>query len=81
MATIVHTSDAREFRDGRIQASRRIAARLTIAEILARIIPPLLTVYPDGEVDLLSVDADDAASDLLQELYDLGYTIERRTSA
>ena len=40
-----------------------------------------MTVYPDGEADLLSVDADDAASDLLEELYDLGYTIVRRTSA
>ena len=77
MATAIHVSDAPEARDGRADASRRIAARLTIAEILTRIIPPLVTVYQDFEADLLLSEANDAAFDLLDELERCGYAIVR----
>ncbi len=72
MAFAIHTSDAREMHDGRATASQRIATRLALAEVLSRIIPPLVTVYADGDADLLAADADDAASDPLSELDALG---------
>ncbi len=78
MSITVHTSDAREFRDGRADASQRVATRMALAELLRRVIPPLVTVYEDGEADLLLPEASDAASDLLSELDALGYSVVRR---
>jgi hypothetical protein len=77
MAFAIHTSDAREMHDGRAAASQRIATRLAPAEVLSRIIPPLVAVYADGDADLLAADADDAASDPLSELDALGYVVVR----
>ena len=50
---------------------------MTLAEVLARVIPPLVTVYEDGEADLLRPEATDAASDLIEELDAMGYAIVR----
>ena len=77
MATTVYCSDPREAHDGRAEASWRIALRLELAEMLRRLVPELVTVYPGGDPDLLSADADDAASDLLRELDARGYRIAR----
>ncbi len=81
MATLIRTSDAPEFQDGRAEASRRLSARLTVAEILSRVVPPMITVYPDAGANLLSSDANDAACDLIEELDALGYAIVRRAAA
>ncbi len=77
MATRTFISDPREIPNGRAAASQRIATRMELAEMLRRVVLPLVTVYPDGEADLLRPDADDAASDLLSELEHLGYAIVR----
>jgi len=82
MATIVHISDAPEARDGRAAASLRITVRLELAEMLQRIIPPLISVLgEDGDPDLLPTEARDAALDLMEELEARGYAIVRRASA
>jgi hypothetical protein len=80
MATSIFCSNAREFRDGRAEASQRVATRMALAEILTRVIPPLVTVYEDFEADLLLSEANDAALDLLDELERRGYTIVRRAA-
>ena len=76
-ATTMHTSDAREFNDGRALAGQRTAMRLTLAEALQRVIPPLVTVVDEYDVDLLPCEAQDAASDLIDELERMGYVITR----
>ena len=81
MATTTHASDAPEVRDGRADASLRLTLRLELAEALRRIVPPLVTVYSDGEADLLPFEAHDPALDLLDELDAFGYVIVRRAAS
>jgi hypothetical protein len=79
MATIVHTSDAPEARrDTRAEASLRLTVRLELAEMLQRIIPPLIsTLGEEGDPDLLPTEAREASLDLLDELESRGYAIVR----
>ncbi len=82
MATIVHISDAPETRDTRADASLRLTARLELAEILQRVVPPFVTLMDeDGDLDLLPTEARELAIDLFDDLESRGYAIVRRAGS
>lgn len=62
----------------RAAAALKLTVRLEMAEMLQRIIPPLISLLGEaGDPDLLPTEARDAALDLMDELEARGYRIGR----
>lgn len=68
--------------DAQAAASLRLTVRLEVAEMLQRIVPPLISLLgEEGDPALLPTEARDAALDLMEELDSRGYAIVRRARA